>query len=211
MRKNTALEPTRLMSLSILSGPIVARRVAMTTCCILLAFGLSACGRAKIENDYPDTYEGATEESGSVFDLVDFGGKSVDTLRATKAKEKDVAITRVASTNSRDSRLAVNAFLWRAALETVSFMPLASVNPSSGVIITDWYNAPKQPDDRLKINIVILGTKLRADILRVSVFREKRVGGRWVGHDSAPQTELQMENIILTRARDYKIAARDIR
>ena len=79
------------------------------------------------------------------------------------------------------SGVAVNSFLWHASLDTVSFMPLASADPFGGIIITDWYSPPDTPNERFKVNIFILGRELRADGVRVSVFRQTRDGGgQWV-------------------------------
>jgi len=94
--------------------------------------------------------------------------------------------------------------LWRAALETVSFMPLASANATSGVIITDWYAAPNAPDQREKVNVYVLGRELRAESLRVSVFRQQRSGdGAWIDTPTPSDTATRFENEILTRARKF--------
>jgi hypothetical protein len=106
--------------------------------------------------------------------------------------------------------LSVNAYLWRATLDTLSFMPLASADPFGGVIITDWYTPAEAPDERLKVNIVILGRQLRADGVRASVFRQTRDGsGAWVDATVAPETATELENAILTRARELRIASAD--
>ncbi len=104
--------------------------------------------------------------------------------------------------------LSVNADLWRATLDTLSFMPLASTDPVGGVIITDWYNAPKTPAERFKINAVISGLELRADAVRVAVFRQRQRRRGWVSIAATPHTARQLENIILTRARDFVRARR---
>ena len=96
--------------------------------------------------------------------------------------------------------------LWRAALETVSFMPLVSANASSGVIITDWYAAPNAPDQRQKVNVYVLGRELRAESLRVSVFRQQRGSdGAWTDTPTPSDTAARFENDILMRAQ--KISA----
>lgn len=93
-----------------------------------------------------------------------------------------------------------NNRLWRAALETVSFMPLVSANVADGVIITDWYSAPNAPDQRQKVNAYILGRELRPESLRVSVFRQRRGSdGTWVDQP-ADKAATEFENAILTRA-----------
>ena len=90
-------------------------------------------------------------------------------------------------------------------------MPLAAADPTGGTIITDWYKDPGSADERVKINVVISGVELRADALRVSLFREKWRNNRWVGLAASSRAERQMENIILTRARDFVIARRNAR
>ena len=94
-----------------------------------------------------------------------------------------------------------NPFLWRAALDTTSFMPLRSADVFAGVIITDWYTPPETPDERLKLTVYILDRELRADGLRVAVFRQRRDSGGWVQAKINPKTATDLENAILTRAR----------
>ena len=104
--------------------------------------------------------------------------------------------------------IGVNAYLWRATLDTVSFLPLASADPFGGVIITDWYQPPETPNERFKLSIFILDRELRADGLRVSVFRQVRGDdGNWVDAKVDTKTSQQMEDAILARARELRIAA----
>lgn len=103
--------------------------------------------------------------------------------------------------------VAVNGYLWRATLDTLSFMPLASADPYGGVIITDWYVNPEKPDERFKCTVYILDARLRADGLNVSVFKQtKDAAGGWVDAPSAAQTETDLENAILTRARQLRLS-----
>ncbi len=103
--------------------------------------------------------------------------------------------------------VGVNSYLWRATLDTVSFMPLASADPFGGVIITDWYSPPDQPNERFKVNIFILGRELRADGVRASVFRQKRDGGaQWVDAAVDQATGTDLDNAILTRARQMRLS-----
>jgi hypothetical protein len=103
--------------------------------------------------------------------------------------------------------LGVNSFLWRATLDTLSFMPLASADPYGGVVITDWYTNPEKPDERFKCTVYILDTRLRADGLNVSVFKQIRnAAGQWVDNPVAGQTETDIENAILTRARQLRLS-----
>jgi hypothetical protein len=103
--------------------------------------------------------------------------------------------------------VSVNGYLWRAALDTLSFMPLVSEDPYGGVIITDWYVNPEKPDERLKATVYILDARLRADGLNVAVFRQtKDASGNWVNAPVAAQTETDIENAILTRARQLRLS-----
>lgn len=106
------------------------------------------------------------------------------------------------------SGIGVNAFLWRASLDTLSFMPLASADPFGGVIITEWYTPPEADGERFKVNVFILGRELRADGVRATVFRQTRDGGgAWVDAAVADTTGTDLENAILTRARQLRIAS----
>ena len=103
--------------------------------------------------------------------------------------------------------IGVNGYLWRATLDTLSFMPLASADPYGGVIITDWYINPEKPDERFKCTVYILDSRLRADGLKVSVFKQQRdTAGGWTDSATAAQTETDIENAILTRARQLRLS-----
>ncbi|WP_412777726.1 DUF3576 domain-containing protein [Thalassospira lucentensis] len=104
------------------------------------------------------------------------------------------------------SGIGVNSFLWRATLDTLSFMPLNSADPFGGVIITDWYTPGETPDERFKLTAYILGTALRSDAIKVSVFRQVNVGpNQWQDAVVEPGTVTSMEDAILTRARQLRI------
>ena len=105
--------------------------------------------------------------------------------------------------------IGVNAYLWRASLDTLAFMPLASADPYGGIIITDWYASPEQPTERFKATVYILDTRLRADGLNVSVHRQSRNGqGEWIDASTASTTEESIENAILLRARQLRVSGR---
>jgi hypothetical protein len=104
--------------------------------------------------------------------------------------------------------IGVNAYLWRASLETIDFMPLAQADPFGGVIITDWYSPPETPGERFKINVYILDTVLRADGVKVAVFRQTDgTDAGWVDAAVDANTATAIEDNILTRARELRIAA----
>jgi hypothetical protein len=103
--------------------------------------------------------------------------------------------------------IGVNGYLWRASLDTLAFMPLASADPYGGVIITDWYVNPEKPDERFKCTVYILDSRLRADGLNVTVFKQVKDGsGGWTDAPSAGQTETDIENAILTKARQLRLS-----
>ena len=103
--------------------------------------------------------------------------------------------------------IGVNGYLWRASLDTLSFMPLANADPWGGVINYDWYINPQTPNERFKATVFILDTRLRADALNVTVTKEiKGADGQWTGASVAAQTEADLENAILTRARQLNLA-----
>ena len=102
--------------------------------------------------------------------------------------------------------LGVNAYLWRASLDTVSFMPIASADPFGGTILTEWYSTASAPDERFKLNIIIMDAQLRADSVRVSLFRQERDGKQWRDASVDRQAARDLENTILTRARALKVA-----
>jgi hypothetical protein len=107
---------------------------------------------------------------------------------------------------SSGAGISVNGFLWRAALDTISFMPLAQADPFGGIILTDWYLPPETENERFKVNIYILDSELRADGLRVSVFRQRsNVNGTWVNATVSADTGTSLENAILKRARQMRV------
>ncbi len=114
-------------------------------------------------------------------------------------------------TQSIRPRMGVNEFLWRASLETLNFMPMADVDPFGGVITTDWYASPQAPDERFKANVYILDTNLRADALKVSIFKQVRSANGWNDATTDADTARTIEDSILTRARELYIATVDSR
>ena len=103
--------------------------------------------------------------------------------------------------------IGVNSYLWQASLQTLAFMPLASADPFGGVIITDWYTNPEKPDERFKATVYILDTRLRADGLTVTVFKQlKGADGNWVDASASNQTQVDLENAILTKARQLRLS-----
>ncbi len=108
---------------------------------------------------------------------------------------------------SRTTSIGVNSYLWRAAIDTVSFAPLLQADSNGGVIVTDWYSNPRSPGDRVKLTVSILDQDLRADALRVAASRQTLQNGIWVNAPVAAATVQKLEDIILTRARDLRRTA----
>ena len=108
---------------------------------------------------------------------------------------------------SKVTSIGVNSYLWRAAVDTVSFAPLLQANANNGVIITDWYANPRAPGERVKLTVSILDQDLRADALRVAASRQVYQNGVWVDAPVTAATVQKLEDIILTRARDLRRSA----
>lgn len=100
---------------------------------------------------------------------------------------------------------SVNKYLWVASLETLDFMPVSQADPVAGLILTDWLSNPQTPNERLKANVHILDTALRADALRVTVFKQQRAASGWVDAPVNSATARELENAILTRARQLRL------
>ncbi len=108
---------------------------------------------------------------------------------------------------SQVTTIGVNAYLWRASLDALSFAPLLQADSNGGVIITDWYANPQNPGERVKLTVAILDRDLRADALRVSGARQVAQNGAWVDAPIQAATVQRVEEIILTRARDLRRSA----
>jgi len=116
--------------------------------------------------------------------------------------------TTAISSESGQRTLGVNSYLWHATLDTLSFMPLQSEDPFGGVIITDWYTSPQTPAERVKVTVYIMDRRLRADGLKVAVFRQSKTADGWADAQVAPDTATKLTDAILTRARELRLATR---
>jgi Domain of unknown function (DUF3576) len=176
------------------------RGLATVLAALALTALVGACSSNDIEQSYPESIpggKGQTRKSDDPPQETVFGPGGFDLFGIGGGKKAEGGSIGV----------GVNSYLWRASLDTVSFMPLASADPFGGVIITDWYAPPETPDERFKMNIYILGRELRADGLRVAVFRQNHAtDGHWVDAVVKPETATDLENQILTRARQLRIA-----
>lgn len=165
----------------------------------LAILGLAACGSDGIQSEakYPTGADRAsTGGANNIYEKPDsiFGS---DGLGLFGGRKKD---------GSGDNGIGVNSFLWRASLDTVSFMPLASADPFGGVILTDWYTPAENADERFKINVFIMGRQLRSDGVRVRIFKQVATNSGWVDAEVAPDVVRQMEDSILSRARELRVA-----
>ena len=100
--------------------------------------------------------------------------------------------------------LGINTYLWRAALDVLSFMPTTQVDAKSGVILTDWKVNPKAPNERFKLSAYVLDRDLRADAVKVAVHRQVQENGAWVDAPVQAGTVQKLEDAILTRARQIR-------
>jgi len=122
-------------------------------------------------------------------------------------QDTDTGSTAISS-ESGQRILGVNSYLWHATLDTLSFMPLQSEDPFGGVIITDWYSSPQTPGERLKVTVYILDRRLRADGLKIAVFRQTKSNEGWVDVAVNPDTATKLTDAILTRARELRLATK---
>jgi Domain of unknown function (DUF3576) len=167
---------------------IAGGKLALLLTSAALAMSLSACGIMGKKAD-ASAYSTPEETSGTpISKLFGFGGEP----KAAK--------------NAPQAGIGVNAYLWRASLDTLSFMPLASADPWGGVIITEWYASPEKPDERFKATIYILDTRLRADGLNVNLNKQVQLNGQWVDAEVSAQTSIDVENAILSRARSLRFS-----
>jgi hypothetical protein len=173
---------------------IAARFLAVLLICFASIL-LGACDSYRGEAKFPSGHDRTTTGGDIYGERQSIFGKDGFNLLGGK-EEKDDGSTGI----------GVNSYLWRASLDTVSFMPLASADPFGGVIITDWYTAQEKPDERFKVNVFILDKQLRSDGIQVKVFRQIMKGGKWVDNPVADNTGRQMEDAILTRARQLRVA-----
>lgn len=150
------------------------RRAAILALTLVGAFGLTACDFVREDIN-----------------------RSLGRGSQDRVREADLAASQVTT-------IGVNSYLWRAALETLSFAPMAQVDSNGGVMVTDWYTNPNSPNERVKVTATILDRDLRADALRVAASRQVLQNGQWIDAPVAAATVQKLEEIILTRARDLR-------
>jgi len=135
---------------------------------------------------------------------VDQGGTTTASTSTIAPEGQRRAFTTVGA--ATPGRIEVNSYLWRGALDALSFMPLQSADAYGGAIITDWYSPPETPNERFKVNALVQGAELRADGVKVTMFRQTRDGpaGQWKDAEVDKATPIDLENVILARARELR-------
>ena len=167
-------------------------------CCVtsLIADTRKAGQVRKLRNDKDVTMSAMIRRTGNFLAL----GAAALLLASCGQKDRpkaDLAASQITT-------IGVNAYLWRASLETLSFMPLLQTDSNGGVIVTDWYANPKNPGERMKVSVAILDQDLRADALRVAASRQVAKAGLWIDAPVEAATVQKLEEIILTKARDLR-------
>lgn len=177
---------------------------------IALALGLSltACDGVEVEEAKPrvtEQRERIRAQSGTIHGNPK--GFVVYSTREDDGTDTQNGVSASAEGNPQAvaTRLSVNPYLWQASLESLDFMPLAQADSSGGVIITDWYAPSETPDERFKVTVYILDTDLRADALKVNVFRQVESDKGWVDAAVVDETATGLEDNILTRARELRL------
>ncbi len=177
----------------LLPAMIIRRRISLF-CAALLALAVAGCGGTSFKpSEGAEPQQDQEERYAARPSLFGPDGLSFSTDPSRAAPDPGGGI-------------GVNSFLWRATLDTVVFMPVSSADPFGGVILTDWYTPPGSPGERFKLNVYILDRQLRADGLRVAVFRQIRdPSGEWIDAPVNEQTSTALEDTILTRARELRV------
>lgn len=171
-------------------------------CLALAAFLFAACENTTPPMDDPNTpLPGQSNRGYNLPEGSIFGSEGVDVFGMFGGGKRGIG-------GGGGSGIGVNSYLWRASLDTISFMPLSSADPFGGVIITDWYTPPETPNERFKMNVYILGRQLRADAVRIAIFRQAKGDNDWADATVKKETVTNMENKILIRARQLRFAAR---
>jgi len=129
--------------------------------------------------------------------LLGKGGLSVRGILGNNDQENNASTGMIA--------MSVNPFLWRAALETINFMPLSSADQVGGTIITDWYSTADNEKERCKLNIFITGINLKTENLRVVSFCQEFKSPTWVNKEIDKENNIKIENAILNKAKKLKL------
>ena len=107
--------------------------------------------------------------------------------------------------NKNEINTNVNAYLWRASLNILSFAPLISTDALGGTIITDWYVNNKIKNERIKVTAFIKTAELKSNGISVKVHVQKFKDGSWSETFTNKELEIKIENNILNEARNLRI------
>tara|TARA_B100001179_G_scaffold218904_1_gene192044 strand:+ start:1706 stop:2257 length:552 start_codon:yes stop_codon:yes gene_type:complete len=167
-----------------------------SACASVLLAGCS--GNVQPEAKYPTGADRSATGSNDIYESAPsiFGSGGILGEGGILGSKKD----------SNSDSITVNSYLWRASLDTLSFMPISSADPFGGTILTDWYTAPETPSERIKLNVFVLGKELAASNIKVNIFKQVRSGSGWQDAPASAETGRKLEDAILTRARQYRIA-----
>jgi hypothetical protein len=169
---------------------------------LIAVFSVAACSSDGIKpNTTPPDFMGLGSGSAGDASVSRLGGNDSGTIFGIGKGPKDQG---TGSGGGAGTGIGVNAFLWRGALDTIAFMPLASADPFGGVIITDWYTPPGTSGERFKATIYILSRDLRSDGIRVNIYRQVLQNGQWMDATVADSTVGDIENKVLARARHMR-------
>jgi|SRR5581483_4988346 len=168
---------------------------------LALCLAVAGCGGETRPNDPTQYSADYHQERGSaLFNIGSMtGGDSTISLGGNKKRSQENG------SGGGGGGLGVNAYLWRGALDTLSFMPLASADPFGGVILTDWYSPPGSTEERFKATAYIMGRELRSDAFRVVIYRQVLQNGQWVDATVSPMTTGEIEDKVLARARQLRV------
>ncbi len=173
-------------------------KISIFAVALIAVLALSACnGPIKTEASYPTRADGTDE--------IIYSDQKIETIWSEDDSLSKVFFGDDSNSTSGGGGIGVNSFLWRATLDTISFAPVSSADPFGGVIITDWYESQEAPGEKFKLNIYILDKQLRADAIRVSVFKQKLIKNQWRDAKISKKIALSIEDTILTRARELRI------
>jgi len=123
----------------------------------------------------------------------------------SKDASKGISLDSILNPQSSESSTSVNAYLWRASLNILSFTPLISTDALGGTIISDWYINKKNKNQRMKITAFIKTAELKSTGIGVKVHIQSLKDGYWSETYTNKDLETKIENNILNEARNLRI------